>query len=67
MSFYQFIIDRANIFLNKHSLRHHSSEKNIRACYEGNFDINLLDTEIKVMPHPILQHHPTRHKMIVAN
>ena len=28
---------------------------------------NLLETEMRVMPHPILQHHPTRHKIIVAN
>ena len=29
--------------------------------------LDLLDTEINVIPQPILQHHPTRHKIIVAN
>ena len=28
---------------------------------------DLLDTEMSVIPHPMLQHHPTRHKIIVAN
>ena len=35
----------------------------------GKFEIyhHLLDTEISVIPQPILQHHPTKHKIIVAN
>ena len=34
----------------------------------GKFEIyhHLLDTEISVIPQPILQHHPTKHRIIVA-